>query len=115
MNLKIKANHGIEMTEALKNYASDKIGQVVSKFDQAIHVEIELEKTNSHHHHGTMYKAAARVSGNSHFKVESVRDDLYSAIDGLKDKVEYELASVKDKKQTLIKRVAQKVKSFLKR
>jgi putative sigma-54 modulation protein len=115
MNIKIKANHGVEMTEAIKNYSEEKIWDAVSKFADIIGVDLELGKTNSSHHKGEIYKASAKiiVRGNDIF-VENSKNDLYAAIDGIKDKIENEMSSQKDKKKTIFKRMGHKMKNLLK-
>jgi len=115
MNIKIKANHGVEMTEAIKNYSEEKISEAVSKFTDIIGIDLELGKTSSSHHKGDIYRASAKIiiKGKDIF-VENSKDDLYASIDGIKDKIENEMSSQKDKKKTMFKRMGHKMKNLLK-
>lgn len=120
MNIKIKGVD-IEVTEALQSYASKKIGEVLEKFTNSINqknvlVDVELSKTTNHHNSGEMYKASTSITGlHKNLFVEAVRDDLYAAIDELKDKIAENLAEQKDKKHTMSYKFAKKFKDLFKK
>jgi len=114
MNINIKANHGLELTEAIKNYTEKKIFEASKNFEKDIHINIELEKISNHHVHGNVYKAEARVSGSVNFIVSELKNNLYAAIDGLKDKVENEMFSKHKKQRSIFKKIGQNFKDFLK-
>ncbi|MDD3940004.1 MAG: ribosome-associated translation inhibitor RaiA [Candidatus Pacebacteria bacterium] len=120
MNIKIKGVE-IEITEALQNYAEKRISEALEKFinsfnEKNIFVEVELSKTNNRQLSGEIYKSSVRVIG---FKkkifAESVKDDLYASIDGLKDKLEENISEMKDKKRTLSHKMALNFKRLFKR
>ena len=118
MHITITGVH-IEVTEAIHDYAMDKIGSL-KKFikgdDASARAEVSLIKTSGHHSHGDMFQAEARmhISGKS-LTAKATEDDLYKAIDTLKDTLTRELTHYKDKKQSIFKRSAHKLKSLLRR
>ena len=114
MPIIIKTDHGLELTEALKNYTEKKISEASQKFGRNLQLMIDLEKVSSHHTHGEIYKAEARVSGDLNFMVSELKNNLYAAIDGLKDKLEYEISSQTKKQRSLFRNLAQNFKKFLK-
>ena len=65
MNIKIKGID-IEVTEAIKDYVTKKVGEALEKFNhlsesQNILAEVELSKTNNHHSHGELYKVSVKL------------------------------------------------------
>ena len=120
MNIKIKAVD-IELTEAIENYADKKVKEVLEKFikekqDTSILIEVELSKTNNHHSSGDMYKASARAQGfQKNIFAEEIKDNLYAAIDGLKDKLSELVLNTKTKKRSISHKLAVKFKNLLKR
>lgn len=93
MQLSITGHH-IEVTEALKNYVTEKFSKLERHFDQVIdiHVILEVEKL--------VQKAEATVQVNgAKLFAEDSREDLYAAIDGLIDKLDRQVLKHKDKIQ----------------
>ena len=120
MNIKIKAVD-IELTEAIENYADKKVKEALEKFikekqDTSILIEVELSKTNNHHSSGDMYKASARAQGfQKNIFAEEIKDDLYAAIDGLKDKLSELVLNTKTKRRSISHKLAIKFKNLLKK
>jgi putative sigma-54 modulation protein len=118
MHITITGVH-LEITDAIRNYTLEKIGTLekyVSKNDSGARIEVELSKTTHHHTHGDVFQAEANLHIRG--KVSSVRtrqDDLYKAIDTLKDMLARELATHKDKERSIVRRGAYQVKQLLKR
>lgn len=119
MNIKIKGID-IEVTEAIKEYVTKKVGEALEKFGTSskegdILSEVELSKTNNHHNHGELYKVSVKVSG-SHKNIflDTKKDDLYAAIDDMKDKLEYRISTTKDKKLSVSHKLAIKFKNLFK-
>lgn len=107
------------MTEAIKNYALDKmeaLEKYVPKSDSSAQLALELSKTTNHHNHGDVFQAEAQLHVRGNTKtVRTTQDDLYKAIDVLKDMLTRELASHKDKELSVVRRSAHRVKNLLKR
>lgn len=109
----------IEMTEAIHSYAMDKMStleKMVPKDDSSAKLAIELSKVSNHHAHGEVFQAEAilHIRGKD-AALKTTQDDLYKAIDVLKDMLTRELATHKDKERSIVRRGAHKVKQLLKR
>lgn len=118
MTINIKATN-IELTEAIKNYVEKKILAVESKLiehpENAV-AEVEVGKTTEHHHRGDVFRAEAVLGiGGKKFVAIAQMDDLYAAIDEMKDKLERELVRGKDKERTLFRKGAARIKELLRR
>lgn len=107
--------HNLDATEAVKNYAEEKLG-IVAKYlpeNENADLVITLGKTSEHHTHGNVFEAKARIkSGNTEVYVSSVKDDMYAAIDELKDKALENFAQKSDKNKSLLRKFARKVKAI---
>lgn len=109
----------MEMTDAIRDYTLTKmegLEKYVSKDDTSGKLTVELSKTTNHHAHGDVFQAEAllHIRGKETV-VRTTQDDLYKAIDTLKDMLTRELASYKDKERSVFRRGAHKVKALLKR
>ncbi len=109
----------IEMTEAIRSYTMDKMStleKMVPKDDSSAKLSVELSKVSNHHTHGEVFQAEAilHIRGRD-AALKTTQDDLYKAIDVLKDMLTRELATHKDKERSILRRGAHKVKQLLKR
>lgn len=117
MRKNIKATN-IELTSAIEDYIEKRF-KVFDKFITGpvsnAFCEVEVGKTTHHHKSGNVFRAEVNlhVPGND-FYAFSERDDLYAAIDEVKDEILRKLKSSKEKRTTLIRRGALKVKNLLK-
>lgn len=94
MQLSITGHH-IDVTEALKNYVTEKFCRLERHFDHVIdiHVILQVEKL--------VQKAEATVQVNgAKLFAEDSQEDLYAAIDGLIDKLDRQVLKHKDKIQS---------------
>lgn len=108
----------IELTPSIREYAEKKVDALLKFVKDEVEAlaEIEVGKTTHHHHKGDVFKAEINLSFNDkQFRAEVVSDDLYKAIDRMKDEILREVKNAKEKKEHLLKRGKQKVKAFLKR
>lgn len=107
------------MTDAIRNYATEKmrtLEKYVPRDDTSGKLTVELSRTTTHHNHGDVFQA----EGIMHIRgketaVRTTQDDLYKAIDLLKDMLVRELAQYKEKERSIFRRSAHKVKSLFKR
>lgn len=109
----------MEITEAIRNYALEKM-KTIEKFapkdDTSTKLSVELSKTTNHHNHGEFFEAEAQLHiRGKMISVKTTQDDLYKAIDVLKDMVSRELIQHKDKGRSLFRKSAHHVKSLFKR
>lgn len=117
MKIKIKTTN-IELTSAIESYVHEKI-KSVEKFAMPHEsedpvVEVEIGKTTNHHQSGDVFVAEAniRVRG-KHFRATSEKNDLYAAIDDMRNELVRELSSHKEKTRTLVRRGAGMIKNIL--
>jgi ribosomal subunit interface protein len=109
----------IDVTDAISSYVAQKMSAVeklLPSSDTSVKLSIELLKTSNHHAHGDVYVAGAQlhVRGKEINCKTQPQDDLYKAVDVLKDMLTRELASYKDKERSIFRRGAQKVKALFK-
>ena len=115
MHITIQGVH-IDVTDAMRDYVNERIGSL-GKYVQnkeGATVRVDISKTTGHHAHGEFFQveAIARVKGKD-FVVKSVREDVYAAIDEVKDMLSRDLTTYKDKQFSLFKRGAQRIKKLL--
>jgi putative sigma-54 modulation protein len=91
MQLSISGHH-LDVSEALKNYVTEKFQRLERHFDHVIdvHVILSVEKL--------VQKAESTVQVNgAKLFAEDSQDDLYAAIDGLIDKLDRQIIRHKEK------------------
>jgi len=92
MNLSISGHH-LEVTPALREYVTGKLGRIRRHFDQVIDVNVCL----------SVEKLRQKAEINLHVRgkdlyAEAVDDDLYAAVDALVDKLDRQVLKYKDKR-----------------
>jgi putative sigma-54 modulation protein len=123
MNINIKATN-IELTPAIANYVHNKISTVekylptsseASDLKASIIANVEVGKKSQHHKSGKVFKAEVHLTGDGlDIYAVSDQDDLYAAIDVVKDEVVHNLVQLKDKRLTLARRGAELMKIMMK-
>jgi putative sigma-54 modulation protein len=112
MNIKIKGT-GIELTEATKNYVEEKIGGLIKFFDNIQSADIDVGMNSHHHNKGKIYYAEVNMDvPGKVIRVVKESEDLYKAIDKVKDHLKGELESMKEKKRTKDKKVLRANKEY---
>lgn len=101
MNISITLTH-IDSSDALDSYVREKLGALEKYMDdhQAENalLRVELGKTTEHHHKGNIFSAEGNLSVDSiHLRATIEKDDLYAAIDELKDILAEQWKSAKEK------------------
>lgn len=91
MQLSITGHH-IDVTDALKNYVTEKLQKLERHFDHItnVHVVLSVEKLR-HRAEATIHISGAEVFADSDC------DDLYAAIDKLTDKLDRQVIKHKEK------------------
>jgi putative sigma-54 modulation protein len=93
-------HHNIELTPASKEYTEEKMRSVLKYFDSITHMDVEVGIKNLHQQKGKIYECKAIVQiGGEVLKMEKEADDLYKAIDKVKDHLRVELTKYKGKLQ----------------
>jgi ribosomal subunit interface protein len=103
----------IELTEALKNYAEEKIGELEKYFGNIRQADIDIGLRSHHHNKGDIYYAEV----NLHVPGELVRvvkeeADLYKAIDKVKDHMKVDLKKRKEKMRDRDKKTLRAAKEY---
>jgi putative sigma-54 modulation protein len=117
MNNNIQAV-GIELTPAIREYVLKRIEsfeKFIPQHDESVKCECEVGKTTHHHKQGDFFRAEIKlhIAGKDFYAV-SEKDDLYAAIDEVRDEIVQALTTHKDKKITLFRKGAARVKDMIK-
>ncbi|HEY4493499.1 MAG TPA: ribosome-associated translation inhibitor RaiA [Candidatus Paceibacterota bacterium] len=106
----------VVLSPALREYAEEKIGSVEGLLveSQSAHAEIELEKISAHHHKGEVFRAEVNLRSRGQlYRAEATAEDLYAAIDLLRDELAREIKDYKTRKVSLFRRGARFAKRLL--
>ena len=117
INIQIKAA-GIELTDAIRDYVEKRLSDVEKYNKKAMQdpmCHVEVGKDTEHHQKGEIFKASVNYTcGESKYFVVSVENDLYAAIDDMRDQLVRKMTDDKTKKETLWRRGARSVKKMFK-
>jgi putative sigma-54 modulation protein len=103
-----------EITSSVENYLQKKIDSLKKFFgdfnEELIKAEIEVGRSTRHHKTGDVFRAEINLSiGGQLFRAESERDDIFVAIDEVRDDLEREIQKFKTKKETVFIRGARSI------
>ncbi len=116
MHINIKTTT-ISLTPAISDYVEKHLGSI-EKFlenDPSVKFDLELGKTTNHHKRGDIFRAEIHIVAKDQNIYTSVeKEDLYVAIDLVRDEVLRKLKSIKDKKQSLVRKGGARVKNIIK-
>lgn len=116
MKVNTKATN-ITITPAIAEYIDKKVTMLEKflKVPEEVLVNVEVGKTTKHHKSGDVFRAEIQVvaDGEQYYAVVET-DDLYAAIDEVKDEIAYELTSKKKKAIRLFRRGGAQIKNILK-
>lgn len=111
----------MELTEAIRDHVLKKVTNLekllngIKTEKGEVMVRFEVSKTTNHHKNGDIFQANCEINIDGKDFYSSAEDeDLYSAIDEVKENLFHEIGKNKDRKQTLFKRGAASVKKMLK-
>ena len=111
----------VEITGAIHDYVVKRVTNLekllleIEEKDGEVIVLFSLSKTTHHHKGGEVFHAdcSINIKGKKYYSSVN-REDLYEAIDVVKDNLYAEINKNKDKRQTLFKRGASSVKKMMK-
>ncbi|MEI8339686.1 MAG: ribosome-associated translation inhibitor RaiA [bacterium] len=117
MQIQIRAKN-FDITPAIEEYVQKKI-EDVSKFighkSKDAMVEVRLARTTTHHKEGEIFEVDADIR---HIGFECDADaeanDLYSAIDQIKDELIHQVESHKEKRVSLVRQGGAQLKAMIK-
>lgn len=111
----------MELTEAIKDYASRRVTnleKLLSRIEEGggkVMANLEVGKSSNHHKGGEVFHTDCLIKiDGKEFYGSADKEDLYEAIDAVKDSLYNEINKNKDRTQTLFKRGASSVKKMLK-
>jgi len=112
---KIIKTKDIELSEAMEDYIDKKLGTlnkfVVDVNEDLVMAQVELLRTTRHHQTGDIFRAEINLSIDGKlFRVESEKDDIYAALDDVRDGLEQEIKKYKNKRETIFLRGARSIK-----
>ena len=112
MTIQIKGT-GIELTDAIKEYAQEKVKSLEKFFDRVTDVNIDVGMESHHHLKGKIYYAEVNMSvPGKLIRVRKNAVDLYKAIDKVKDHLKVELQGMKEKRRGKDKEMLREVKGY---
>jgi len=111
----------MELTEAIKDYVLkrvtnlEKLLSTIETRGGEVMVNFEVGKSTKHHKSGVVFHADCLININGKkFYSSSDKEDLYQAIDEIKESLFNEIRKNKDRRQTLFKRGAASIKKMMK-
>ena len=117
MKINIKATN-IELTESIRNYAFKRlegIDKILGVPTDEVVGQIEVGKSTNHHKSGDIFRAEVNLSGGGHsLYAVSETDDLYAAIDKVRDEIIAEAKKSRGKEKSLVRRGGQAAKNVIK-
>ncbi len=112
--MNVKAT-GISLTPAIDDYIWKKINMLEKFFEREALASVEVGRTTKHHKSGDIFRAEIKITTNGQiYYAVSEKDDLYTAIDEVKDKIVRELTSRRKKVIRLFRRGGAKIKDLIK-
>lgn len=117
MKINIKTT-SVELSPAIHSYLNKKVvafEKLINKNDESAALNAILAKVSRHHQKGDIFKVEMNlhISGKV-FQASYESEDLYSAMDTVKDEIVKELKTYKDKKVSLVRKGGSKIKNSLK-
>lgn len=114
--MNIKATN-FSLTPAIEDYVGKRLG-VLERFilegDESAHAQVEIGRTTKHHKGGDIFRAEINLHiAGKNFYSTSEKEDLYAAIDDVKDEITRELTSWKDKRIGFVRRGGRKIKDMI--
>jgi putative sigma-54 modulation protein len=117
MKINVKAT-GIELTPAISAYVDKKVSTLEKLLDPNITgvlASVEVGRVTEHHKSGSIFRAEIHLTGGGlDLYADSQQDDLYVAIDEVKDEILHSLSQSKGKKETLARRGSRVLKDMMK-
>ena len=116
MHSDIKATQ-LELTPAIYQYIEEKTGQLekfLDSSDTTVHAQVEVEKTTEHHQSGDIFRAEINLRTSfGAFYADATHEDLYAALDEVKDKIAKELRRAKQKHEDSVRKGGTEGKALL--
>ena len=101
MTLTSLKSTNLELTDAIRTYVEEKLEmleKLTTDFEPAAEISVEVGKTTNHHQKGQVFRAEMmlQIPGQL-IRAESTREDLYEAIDTVKDDLKRQLNDYRER------------------
>ncbi len=107
---------GVDLTPALKQYTIDKVQSLEKFYEGIIKAEIEIGMRTHHHQKGKIFFAEVNISApGQSLRVVKDAEDLYKAIDKVKDHLKVEFEKIKGKRDRVDREVIRAQKEYIAR
>lgn len=116
MNINIKTTV-LDLTPAISEYVEKRLDAIKKFFqdDSTAQFDIELAKTTNHHKNGDIFRAEIHIVAKGvNTYASSEKEDLYMAIDAVRDEVLRKVKSSNEKQRSLVRRGGAKIKNIIK-
>jgi len=109
----------MKLTPAINTYVEEKVNRlhkfIVVTDPESVYADVEIGKTSKHYQDGEVFRAEINVHiAGKLLRAVSEKDDLYAAIDEIKDEAARQINSEKGKERTMTKKGESKLKGILK-
>lgn len=111
----------MELTPAIYDYVEKRVtnlGKLIKSIEESggeVMVNFEVAKSTNHHKAGDIYHTDCLINiKGQEFYASADEEDLYAAIDALKESLYHDISKSKDRRQTLLYRGARSVKKMMK-
>lgn len=115
MNIQIKATN-IDLTDSVRNHIDIRVASLekyIDSKDTSVSCQVEVERTTEHHKSGEIYRAEINIHIAGHdFRSVAIKENLFDAIDEMRNQMARELRGNKGKTQN-IRKGGLKIKEFL--
>lgn len=104
---------GIELTDPIKQYVEEKVNDLEKYFDNAQRADVDIGLLSNHHNKGKIYYAEVNLHlpGND-LRVVKESEDLYKAIDKVRDHMKNEIKERKEKMRHRDKKELRSTKEY---
>ncbi len=118
MIINIKATN-IELTPAISTYVEEKVSGlnkfIVAEDPESVLANVEIGISTKHHQSGKVFRAEINLHiAGKYLRAVSEQEDLYAAIDDMRDQIAREITSFKNKKRDLFRKGGAAIKDFIK-
>ncbi|MBM3204938.1 ribosome-associated translation inhibitor RaiA [Candidatus Uhrbacteria bacterium] len=91
-------HHGMEITPAIRGYVEEKMESLEKYAGDIQHVDVEVGRSTNHHQKGDVFECKAVMSvGGRVIRIQKEEQDLYKAIDKVRDHLRAELSDAKER------------------
>lgn len=116
LNINTKSTN-ISLTSAIEEYITKRLNgleKFIKNVDEAL-VNVEVGKITRHHKQGDVFKAEIHIKlPGEEFYATVEKDDLYAAIDEVRDELVRNMTSRRKRALKLLRRGSQRIKEFIK-